>query len=47
MAAGIAAGSFTVYSAVFDKATATIRVRTAYSNTAGDARVVDETLKMK
>ena len=47
MTAGIAAGSFTVYSAVFDRATATIKVRTAYSNTAGDARVVDETLKMK
>lgn len=47
MAAGVAPGSFIVQSVTYDKATGLITVKTVYSNTAGDARKVEETLTMK
>lgn len=46
MAAGIAVGSFRVISVAYDKSTSVITVKTAYMNTAGDDRVVEETLDM-
>lgn len=47
MAGAIAAGSFIVHSVSYDKTTGIITVKTAYTNTAGDDRIVEETLTLK
>lgn len=47
LAGGIKAGSFKILQLQFDNSAGKITVKTEYTNTAGDARVVEETLQLK